>query len=262
MLEPHRERRPPLCEALDRHLRRRPDPRRRVLEPDELREVAQRAHLDLDQALEQLPGLARPMPVRGRERLERIRLRVRRPDPLDRLPHSLDQALGRLAAAVGELADPPRELRRLAQGPHAHPRRLAPRLPAGSLEVVRERRQHPHPGIPARSQRHQLRPQRPQLPLAVDHALRQPRRDLLQLRDSAPLPSQLRPACLELQPPLARQPLGVGQALPRVGDRRISTCNRGVDLAGAVPEQGPLEATLADARQAMSLIGRQRPPRC
>ena len=63
LVEAHRERRAALGEALDRDLRGA-ELADRVLEADQLREVAERADLDLDQALEELLGVGLGVAVR------------------------------------------------------------------------------------------------------------------------------------------------------------------------------------------------------
>src|SRR4029079_14529695 len=98
-----------------------------------------------------------------------------------------------------------------------------------------------------------------QLLVALDHPLRQPRRDTLELLDSPPVP--LPRLAMRLEPALAlpNQSLRLRQLLAGRRDGRIAAGDRGVDLAWAVAEQGPLEATLADAQQARSALGRHRP---
>jgi hypothetical protein len=97
--------------------------------------------------------------------------------------------------------------------------------------------------------RRDIRARPAKLALTLDHPLGQVRRDLLELTVPPPAPRELDHARLQLELPLSEQPLGTGYPLVRVLDRRVASRDRLIDLPGAVAEQGPLEATLADPRR-------------
>src|SRR4051812_37495860 len=245
MLEAHRQRRPTLREALHRDLRRGTDRPGSVLEPHQLREVAERADLHLHQPIEQLPRLALGVPVRLRANRDvRFLVLVLHPHPLDRGFEPTDQPLARFAVIALGVRDPLRHRRGLPKGPQANPRRLRPRLTAHGLQIVGERRKRPHRIAIAVERRLKLLPDLAQLLVAMDHHGRQARRHELELLDPPRRLSGLGAARLQLSPLGAHLRLRRNDPLPRLpkrvvtsDDRLIARRNRLVDVVRVIPKQ-------------------------
>ena len=224
LLEPHRQRRPALREALHRDLRASRRSRRRVLEPDQLREVAQRPHLDLDQPLEQLARLPLHVPVRAASvrQLGRLLFVVSRADsPIA----SSSESISRSLASPGR--GPARRSARSAPRPRAAPAAgsASPARAPGCRTVSRSSASAASArtlSSPRSRACAELRPDLAQLALALHHPLGEPGRDLLQLLDPPPPRSQLRPPGLELSSRSAIRLSAPASSASAVLERRLA----------------------------------------
>src|SRR5215211_527151 len=253
MLEAHRQRRAPLRETLHRDLRRGTDRPRCVLEPHQLREVAERANLHLHQPVEQLPGLALALPVRLRvDRGVHFLVVILRAHPLDRSFQPPDQPLAGFVTIALDVRDPLRHRRGLPKGSQANSRRLRSRLTADGLQIVGESRERAHPMVVASERRLKLFANLAQLPVAIHHQRCQPRRYAPELLDPARSPSSLSAPRLQLGPLGARLRLGGDHPLPSLpkrvvtsGDRLIARRNRAVNVVRVITEQALPERAAA-----------------
>src|SRR6187551_681589 len=144
LIEVHRERRATLGKALDRDLRSA-EAADRVLEADQLREIAERADLQPDQALEELSQ-------RGLRSTLAWRL-----------------AIGRTAMHLAQLLRTTAYLDRLAQRLHSDPRRLPTRLRLDLLQALGNGVERGDAAVVALVRLLQLSAQAADLALALDN---------------------------------------------------------------------------------------------